>query len=263
MMNKNILIIYQVHGNEPIGADVVSILQANEKLAKYYDCIIGNPEAVKKDVRYINEDLNRVGNKSLNIQSYESKRSKELIKIISNYKYVIDIHETKSSDDVMLIVSNWSTDRHNSLLFCPVEKVFFWPSSNIDTYPISNNCANGFEIEIGTKTTYNEKINQIYIVLQKTINNIIGNIIANNTREYFGVYEKISKLDIKKDDILENFREYHSLSKEIFYSLRFGEHMGNIGYKMKRIDKYVNSGILTKINISSQLKILIDENNTL
>lgn len=260
-MNKKILIIYQTHGNEPIGADVVSILQTNEKLVKYYDCIIGNPEAVKKEVRYIDEDLNRLGNVSLNKQSYESKRSKELIKLISNYEYAIDIHETKSSDDDMLIVSSWSINRHNALLKCPIKKIVFWPSSSIDTYPISNNCANGFEIEIGTKTTYNEKIEQASIILQETIKNIIGNIIANNTREYFGVYEEIAKSDLKGGTILKNFNEYYSQNGESFYPLFFGKHAGKIGYKMKRIDKYVNSSILTKINISSQLKRLIDENS--
>lgn len=258
-MKKKILIIYQTHGDEPIGSDVVSILQTNEDLTKYYDCIIGNPEAVKKNVRYIDEDLNRVGNKSLNPQSYESKRSKELIKIISNYEYVIDIHETKSSDDIMLIISNWSLNRYKSLLFCPVEKVIFWPPSNISTGSIINHCSNGFEIEVGTKTTYKEKIKEVLLILQKTIESIVENNNTNDNKKYFGVYEEITKSDLREGIILKNFNEYCSRDGESFYPLCFGKYLGKIGYKMKRIDKYVNTNTLTEITISSQLKTLINE----
>lgn len=260
-MSKKILIIYQTHGNEPIGADIISILRANEKLVRHYDCIIGNPEAVKKNVRYINEDLNRIGNKNLNLQSYESKRSKELIKIISNYEYVIDIHETKSSDDDMLIISNWSINRHNALLKCPIKKIIFWPPSKSDTLPITSNCANGFELEIGTKTKYKDKINEIATILEKTIDNIIEKSIKNENKEYFGIYEKISDSDVTSGDIITNFNEYISPKGEIYFPLCFGKFNGNNGYKMSKIDKYINTGILTKIKTSSQLKVLIDENS--
>lgn len=260
-MNKKILIIYQTHGNEPVGADIVNKLKKQKDIIPYFDSIVGNPKATKKNIRFIDEDLNRIGNNDLNLQSYESKRSKELFKIISNYEYVIDIHETKSSDDNMLIVSNWSLNKHNTLLKCPVEKIIFWPPSNSSTIPIISSCVNGFELEIGTKTKYKEKVKEIPRILEKTIKNIIEDINETEKREYFGIYGKISDDDIKKDDILINFNEYISQNGESYFPLRFGKYDGKNGYKMARIDKYINNVKLTEIKTSSQLKQLIDENS--
>ena len=117
---KKILIVYQTHGNEPIGKDVSLLFQKNFlELSSNCDFIIGNPEAAKLNVRFIDCDINRIAPGNSASELYEMRRAAELAIIMSSYTYVIDIHETKSGDDIMLIVPSYSKTQLKTAQFCP------------------------------------------------------------------------------------------------------------------------------------------------
>jgi len=90
-MPYKFLIIGGLHGNEPLGIELVKKVQKLE--LKNVKAVLGNPEAVNQNVRFIESDLNRVfgGDKNGNL---EQRRAVELINYCKDFDFVIDFHNT-------------------------------------------------------------------------------------------------------------------------------------------------------------------------
>jgi hypothetical protein len=88
---KKILVIVGLHGNEPLGIEVVQELQKNP--VPGVTAIFGNPAAIRTDSRFIEKDLNRVfpGKSNGNV---EERRALEIIKIARGCDIVLDFHNT-------------------------------------------------------------------------------------------------------------------------------------------------------------------------
>ena len=109
-----------VHGNEPSG--VIALQRVFEVLEKERPAIqgtvlgiSGNREALQRDVRFIDEDLNRVWTEeniaSGKIDSHEKKEMFEIINILKNYpeteftkRYFLDCHTTSSDSEPYISV---------------------------------------------------------------------------------------------------------------------------------------------------------------
>ena len=136
---KSIVICGGTHGNETNGVMLAryfnSLLQSNpfpyDPLWKNYQSIdslkvmFSNPEAMKQNVRYIDEDLNRCflmndlckhkDDKSKELKrrnlAYERKRSQELNTILGpkgsakSTDLIIDLHTTTSNTKINMIMS--------------------------------------------------------------------------------------------------------------------------------------------------------------
>lgn len=91
-----VLVIGGMHGNEPLGVNVVKRLQENP--IENVDAMIANPEALAADVRFISQDLNRSfpGAKD---GIYEEKRAAEIMKACQQYDVVLDFHNTFCPDN--------------------------------------------------------------------------------------------------------------------------------------------------------------------
>ena len=204
---KNILILYQTHGNETIGKDIVELLKITyPNITELCDFVVGNPKAADKNIRFTECDLNRVAPGNINSNLYEERRASELISLFESYKYIIDIHETLSSDDIMLIIPNNSDAHLIGCNFCPVEKVIIWPSSNSEkNNPLVSFSPYGFELEIGTKNSYQEKQKTGVEIIYQTITNIVANKNTNIKYDYFEVVGKINLNDILYGTTMENF----------------------------------------------------------
>ncbi len=94
MTQKNFLTIGGLHGNEPLGVNLVPRIQALN--LAYLQAEFGNPEAIKQNRRFVEQDLNRVfpGNLQGNL---EQKRAAELMQICQSYDFVFDFHNTHCS----------------------------------------------------------------------------------------------------------------------------------------------------------------------
>lgn len=86
-----ILVIGGMHGNEPLGLDVVSLFK--KKPVMGVDAIIANEEATEANSRFTGKDLNRSfpGEGGM---TYEDKRSQALLKLAKKYDVVLDFHNT-------------------------------------------------------------------------------------------------------------------------------------------------------------------------
>src|SRR3990167_9116843 len=101
------LVIGGLHGNEPLGLEVCK--QLKKMKLPYLDVLYGNPAAIKQNVRFVDEDLNRVfpGNPT---GSLEAKRAVEIIKASQGYDFVIDFHNTHCPDNDCTFLCSSSKD---------------------------------------------------------------------------------------------------------------------------------------------------------
>ncbi|MBU2496944.1 MAG: succinylglutamate desuccinylase/aspartoacylase family protein [Nanoarchaeota archaeon] len=98
-----VVIMGGVHGDEICGVKVIDFLKKHIKeidRGTIY-LIYGNPLAIKQEKRFVEMNLNRAflqENKidKIKINSYEYKRAKELMPILSSANFLLDIHSSKT-----------------------------------------------------------------------------------------------------------------------------------------------------------------------
>ena len=105
-----ILVIGGLHGNEPLGVALVASLLRSP--ISGVDAVYGNPDAIKKSVRFVEADLNRVfpGNSNGNL---EGRRAVELMERVKGYDVVLDFHNTNASNNDCGFVGD---DQYETLL---------------------------------------------------------------------------------------------------------------------------------------------------
>ncbi len=112
----NILIIGGMHGNEPLGQELVAMFE--RKPVDNVAVLLANPMAIAVNQRYTGEDLNRSFPGDLNSDMYETKRAAELLDIAKKYDVVFDFHNTHcpendcgfvgdTASDTLLDISSW------------------------------------------------------------------------------------------------------------------------------------------------------------
>lgn len=92
---KKVLFVVCTHGDELAGHKLFQDYPYGETDKVSWKVIIGNPEAVSLNTRYIESDLNR----SFNIEkprTFEEKRARILKSYFKEYDEVYDIHTTRS-----------------------------------------------------------------------------------------------------------------------------------------------------------------------
>jgi len=209
-MKPKILFIVGTHGNENYSIPVVKRLK---KLFKSFDYIIGNPEAVKKNVRFIDSDLNRVypGKKDGN---YEERRSYWIFNKMKLYDLVIDIHGIPNeTHQPFIILSNkinkiYSVEIAN--LFS-IKKTVIWSSSNILGSSVKYFHGAGFAIEFGLK----DKLDA-----QKTLERVLKTFLLNiknvnphrYSKKYFRFTGNISCEEGKDFILPENIVDFKKVS---------------------------------------------------
>jgi succinylglutamate desuccinylase len=153
-MEKKLLIIIYTHGNEKIGEEIVERLKS-KGLDKFFDCLTANPEAAKKNIRFMEADLNRSYPGKENSNIYELRQASKNLKIARKYKFVIDIHEASSGINDFIIIPRERGVSLFPLNLINLDTVLFWPDPS---GPISQILDNSIELEFGTKDRDRNKI---------------------------------------------------------------------------------------------------------
>lgn len=102
---KNIAVFAGVHGNEKAGIIALNRIMKNIKVEKgivYF--VFANPEAIKKNVRQINKNLNRCFLKNNREKSAEDKRARELMKILDECDALLDLHASTSRKSIPFVI---------------------------------------------------------------------------------------------------------------------------------------------------------------
>lgn len=87
-----VLVIGGMHGNEPLGVEVVKRLQ--QQPIKNVDAVLANGPAIAQNCRFVGADLNRSFPGKSAGREYEQRRANELLKLCSEYDVVLDFHNT-------------------------------------------------------------------------------------------------------------------------------------------------------------------------
>lgn len=99
---KRILAVGGTHGDEPTGVAVV------EELIKEgidgIDGLIANPEAVLKNMRFVETDLNRSFGVASPL-SMEERRAKEIVPYLHDADLIIEFHDTYAENNTCAIVT--------------------------------------------------------------------------------------------------------------------------------------------------------------
>lgn len=232
MSKKNLLILTNVHGDEPDATEIMTELKKEKKL----NCgwIIANPEAKKINKRFVDIDMNRNAPGSKNSKFYESRRVVEVLTKCAKYKTVIDIHGSRGNQGVFTIIPNPNLQNIILATLLPVKHVLIWPfNPKIKNGPIMKFIDCGVGIEFGPK-----KIIKTKKMVKKVIDEILESDFKFDPektaqKEFYFVYDKIRKVD--DISIFKDFEKIN-INNEEFYPCFVGVYKGIAFYKTKKID---------------------------
>ncbi len=237
-MNKKILFITALHGNEGFAVDLIKKIEEKYDKEKFnFDWVIGNPNAHKQNVRFTDTDLNRIAPGNINSENYEEKRAAELIELSKNYSLVVDIHGTNANSGIFTLVSNPTIENLIVATSLPVKNIVIWASQSSKTSgPVTQflNCP-AVEIECGPKSSpeiQSELKNIISKILenrQPKLEEIISNVEGKN---FFQVYGSIEETDTSN---MKEFKETE-VHGEKFYPLLVNSYKQGSVRKMKKVN---------------------------
>jgi len=107
---KRLVILAGVHGDEPCGVQALEKIISNLKIIRgQVTFILGNPNAVKENKRFIDVNLNRMFRSDTELStkdknSYEYKRSRELMPFLEEADAMLDIHSSGTPNSVPFII---------------------------------------------------------------------------------------------------------------------------------------------------------------
>jgi succinylglutamate desuccinylase len=237
-MEKKILIIIYTHGDEKIGEEIVERLK-NKGLYRFFDCLVANPKAAEKNVRFIEADLNRCYPGEKDSAVYEKKQASKNLEIAKKYEFIIDVHEATSGINDFIIIPREQGTNSFPLNLINLNTVLFWPNPK---GPIGQILENSIELEFGTKNRDRTEIAiKAESILETFINCIYSENDQNNftNKQIYFVYGKLMTTEIQIDQELVDFKKTNIKGEE-FYPLLVGQYK-NIGiecYKMKTVDNY-------------------------
>lgn len=130
---KNILFFWAIHWNEKSWTlainqviELINTWELNIVKWKITFVPICNPKAYKNNVRYIDENLNRVFCSHKESKTYEKKLANILVKYIDENDILVDLHSTHTDDKPFIFLDY--KDEENLFLAnsCSVENIISW-----------------------------------------------------------------------------------------------------------------------------------------
>jgi hypothetical protein len=225
-----ILLLGSQHGNELLGEKLhAHILQHHTDLAKHVSYMIGNPQARRRGVRYIESDLNR--SYSGKKDTYEQRRALKSLRCIKqeNYDLVLDLHTTTCVQPPCLITSSLHPERRRFMRGSSCKKIVHMRHSIADTSLIGV-CPQAISIEVNQDETSPTLFESLCDDLRRFINGTTH----NDTKQIYEVTELLAKNEVDEQVAarLENF----ALSPHGFYPVLVGEnsykkHAPYLGFK--------------------------------
>lgn len=215
---KKILIVCCLHGNEKYGLDVVKRTP--------FDSLIANKQALAKNKRFIDCDLNRCfpGNKEGNL---EEKLASNILRKIKEYNVIIDIHSTSNDCPLFGIITKPNKEKINLAKKMGLKRLVIMPQSFAQGKSLIDNCKLGISLEVGP----HERKRNVKEVL-KVLNSLKNNSSRNNSLEIFEIFDIIPKnyetikiknfSKIKKGDVLSKGKR-KQIANFDFISILVGE----------------------------------------
>lgn len=212
---KTVTVMWWVHGNEKAWIEVIKNLKKNWKVNfwKIY-LVLGNWEAIKLNKREYQKNMNRCFYKNNSWNTYEDTRAKEVMKILDESDYLLDIHNTLNKfNSIPFLISEYKEFWE----IFPVKYTISWfdeiHSWSSDAYMNSiwkiGLCLESWSIY--DKKSYNIALSSVYNFLRYTWN------LGWDYQKYkdkriinFNYIYKNKTMDIK---YRKNFKDFEKLKK--------------------------------------------------
>lgn len=215
-MNK-ILLLGSQHGNELLGECLYAhIRQYQPALLQYTTYRIGNSRAHKRNIRYIEGDLNR--SYTGKTTTYEERRAKRILSYIKKegFDLVLDLHTTICEEPPCIIIPKLTTENMRFIRASSIQKIVEM-NCPIVTTSLIGNCSRAVCIEINKDEVNNSTLNGIC----EDIKRYIAEKDFNQQKDIYTVDNLLEKTEIDDKDAakLRNFE----LSSQGFYPILTGE----------------------------------------
>lgn len=238
-MAEKFLIIAALHGDEELGVEVMEKIEKEFLPEKYsYDWIIGNPEAYKKKVRFIEADLNRVAPGDLKSSIYEERRAAEIIALSQKYSFVLDLHATVANSGIVTLITYPTLQNFFLASMINTRRSIVWYSSSSSVKgPISQftKCP-AIEIECGPQKSNKTKDELLKILKEFILKNFetkVGRILKQiKSKQFYVIYGKMIG---EHNSRIKDFKPYKN-NKESFYPFLANQYDGIVCYKAKKFD---------------------------
>ncbi len=218
------------HGDEKIGIEIIKRLRT-KKLNRFFDYLIANPKALRKNTRFIDVDLNRSYPGVKNSKLYEKKLAYENLRKAKKYQYVIDIHEASSGINNFIIAPRKTIGNKKLIDLINLKFILLWPEPK---GPLGGFLKNSVELEFGMK---NKKRGNVINFAEKIIKQFIKNVYStkpkfSKEKRTFYVYGKLLGNNFPNKKIID-FRQT-KIDGEKFYPLLTDQYLkeGILCYKM-------------------------------
>lgn len=234
-MHPKILFVISQHGNEPLGRELVNfILARHPALMDSIDVIVGNPEAVEKNVRFVETDLNRSWGFTEDL-THEQKRAQELQRYISHSPatLVLDLHTTATNQPRCFIAHSTSGTVGELIAASHIRNVVVMPDHIAEPSLIGKN-AHAVSIEVS-----NSELNdELYESLATDIEAYLSGRYPHAEKDVFEVDEKILKSEYAGIDF-SDARNFELHKQTNIYPVLIGENSYKkqtdyLGFRAKR-----------------------------
>lgn len=228
---KKILLLGSQHGDEPLGDLLYEYIgKHHPERAPEIDFIIGNPQAKRKNVRFIESDLNR--SYSGKGETYEERRAIELVRIIAKHHYslVLDLHTTTCMQPPCLITA--SVD-HPFIRYTSIGLVVYMNDKIVNSSLIGV-CDEAISIEVNKTEINDAMLESLYMDILCFVNGAQ----PTTAKKVFEVIGLLRKSELSQADV-ERLRNFER-SPQGFYPVLVGEnsykkHTEYLGFKTQLI----------------------------
>jgi succinylglutamate desuccinylase len=118
-----VAIVGAIHGDEPCGVVAVeALLEAEPPVERPVKLIVANERALDRDVRYVDEDLNRAFPGSQDAETHEGRLAHELLSEIRGCE-ILSLHSTQSHPDPFALVAELDGHARSICPYLPIEAV--------------------------------------------------------------------------------------------------------------------------------------------
>lgn len=231
---SKLLFIGGTHGNEGFGVEALRETEATYERTTYnYDWIVGNPRALKANVRFTKTDLNRSAPGNPASRNYEERRAAEIVEISREYDAVIDVHGTVADCGLVIIIPNPTAENLALAKTIPIARNVVWYSeeSKVSGPLAQHTSCPAIEIECGPQKDPAIK-EQLKVVLSMLlIANVDNDFKPDVKQEYYQVYG--SEYGVWNADY-QDFQPV-TLGSETFYPFLSSQYEGISCYKMRQV----------------------------
>lgn len=196
----SITMVCGVHGEEVFSHEVFLHFVSKIDAFPGLKIVLANEEAIEKQERYIDEDLNR-SFAAKECHTHEQKLAQELLKEIQEGEYVLDIHTTISELTMVPIITSLNEATKQVINLTTSEQVVFVESPLADKSMIGQ-IPNGVSLEYNV--AYAKELNRLKELEELILGLLQNNQVEQQIRELYTVTGTIPKT-IQMPEYANNF----------------------------------------------------------